>query len=1056
KCDLSLNVVPYDHDNLAVQFQYNRNLLRPESVERTLGHFLRLLDILLENPRIDIGRIQILSEEEKRQILFDFNRTRQDYPVDGTVHRLFEEHAERTPDNIALWGEIAGAGLPGSFTYGALNEMSGLLSVFLRKKGLKEGAVAAVSAERNCETLIAILAILKTGAAYLPIDPDYPGNRIAYILKDSSASLWVATTPTASFPPEGRAAVAGTLSLLQPELQALMQGHGEAPVTIPQEPSGEYSPKEAYIIYTSGSTGRPKGVLIQHRSALNLVRYQSEFFNINKHDKILQFSSLCFDASVEQVWLAFASGAELVLVDMDTLLDNSAFERFLINRGITHLHAVPAFLNNLRLSDPAVYSHLKRVIAGGDVCPPALAGKWSSTCRFINEYGPTETTVTSIQYPVEGPIKTSDNFLPIGRPIGNTCALILDKYQKPVPIGVPGELYIGGRGSASGYLNNPELTAEKFIRLNAELINDSGKASIMTEPSRSPNDVSSTNQMTGTETSLFYKTGDRACWLPDGNIRFLGRFDFQVKIRGFRVETGEIENRLQQHRDIVEAAVTALQDLKDDTYLCAYIATSNEPSLPEIQQYLADHLPFYMIPSQFVLMEEIPKNTSGKIDRKSLPQPQFKAAGRCTVPTNPIESRLLDIWTDLLALEKNSIGINDNFFQVGGHSLKATLLVGRIRKQLNVEVPLVEVFRLSTIRQLGQYIQARSKQTYAPFNPAEKKEYYPVSPAQRRLLLLHHMDPGGIAYNIPTAVALEGNLDIARFHATMEKMVLRHESLRTYFFTLGETPCQAVASIEEIKKSMDSGLLGGNAVNAVSANSFDDYTADMERFVRPFDLSKAPLFRFELIRNGESAYTLLLDMHHIISDGTSMSVFVKEFSALYASEPLPSPGIQCKDYAVWLQRESELLRVGEQEQYWLNLFPGTVPVLELPYDFKRPDLQRFQGASLPFSLDTVSTNTLEEIAHSAGATPYILLLALFNILLSKLSACEDIIVGTPTAGRRYTELEETIGMFVNTLALRNRPNGEKTFRAFLEEVKERTLESFENQEYPFEVLVEKT
>ncbi|MCP4219760.1 MAG: amino acid adenylation domain-containing protein, partial [bacterium] len=1027
KFDLNLSIVK-SVDTFLCNFQYSTGLFTEETIHRFINYFKNIIAAMSMDTRL--ADINIIGEEEKRQILFQFNRTQKDYPQAGTLQQLFERQAERTPHRIALWGDLAYTGFTGAFTYETVNEMSLNLSVYLRENGAKPGTVVAITGERNCETMISILAILKTGAVYLPIDPKSPANRIAYILKDSSAAIWLNADPSRPQSPpnandEEKVRRIPTITAVQSTVYGRAEGDnapGELQKEIPSRVK-ESPADDAYIIYTSGSTGRPKGVLVQHRSALNLIRHQSEFFKINKHDRILQFSSLCFDASVEQVWLAFASGAVLVLVNRDTLLDNIAFERFLINRGITHLNAVPAFLNTLRLSNPAVYSHLKRVIAGGDVCPPSLADKWSSTCRFTNEYGPTETTVTSIQYPVEGPIKSADNFLSIGRPIGNTVVLILDKYQKPVPIGVPGEIYIGGRGCASGYLNNPELTSEKFITLNSEFLND----------------VSEENQMTGAFSSIFYKTGDRAFWASDGNIRFLGRFDLQVKIRGFRVETGEIENRLLQHRHITEAVITAVEDTAGESYLCAYIVASQEPSIPEIQLYLADHLPDYMIPGRFIALDHIPLTANGKVDRKALPAPDaFGHQDDYVPPDDDVERRLVTIWEQILNREK--IGVMDDFFSNGGHSLKATIMTNRIRKDLDSDVPLNIIFANPTIRGLADFIKKTSKNAYKAIEAVEKREYYPLASAQKRLFFLDSFEQIGTSYNIPDIVGLDGNPEIKLLEKAFRTLIQRHETLRTSFEVVDGQPVQRIHSRVDFDITV---------IAKGESTILEEYT----RFVQPFDLSRAPLMRAAVLAVSPGENLLLYDIHHIVSDGTSQGLLVEDFAKIYGGEKSPPLQIQYKDFAMWQNDLYITDEIDTQLNFQLELFSGDIPVLDLPTDYPRPQTLAFEGDTFGFEIEEDLAGPFSKYTEAAGATLYMNLLTIFNILLFKYTGQNDIIVGTGIMGRPHPDLQKVIGMFVNSLGMRNYPSEDKSYWEFLREVKQHSLDAFESRDVQFEELV---
>jgi amino acid adenylation domain-containing protein len=605
---------------------------------------------------------------------------------------------------------------------------------------------------------------------------------------------------------------------------------------------------------------------------------------------------------------------------------------------------------------------------------------------LYNQYGPTETTIDALVG------RCSQEKVTLGKPIDNAVCYIVDKYKHLVPVGVVGELYIGGDGVARGYLNKPELTIEKFF--SSSLLRFSASQLL---------------------SFSLYRTGDLARWLPAGKIEFLGRMDEQVKIRGFRVEPGEIENRLLRHPGVKEAVVAAGEKETGDNYLCAYIVPVNIEKVvaEEFREYLSHSLPDYMVPSYFVIIDNIPLTSHGKVDRKALPMPEMESRSEYIAPGDRIELLLAEIWGEILGVEKERIGIDHHFFELGGHSLKATVMIARVHKELDVRVPLAEIFKTPTIRGFA------------------------LSSAQKRLYILQQMDLNSTAYNMPEMIPLEETPDFSfepeRLENTFKKLIARHESLRTSFHMVNNQPVQKVHDEVEFEISL------------------------VPRIIRPFDLSQAPLLRVGLVKLEEKRYLLWVDMHHIISDGASHSVLVQDFVSLYRGEtPLPLR-IQYKDYAYWQNSDKERAAIRRQELYWLNQFADEIPVLDIPTDYPRPAVQSFDGSSVSFQVPPHHTAALKAIAmeKGTGATMYMVLLALGNILLAKLSSQEDIVIGTPVAGRRHADLERVIGMFVNTLALRNQPAGDKTFAAFLPEVKEKTLQAFENQEYPFEDLVDR-
>jgi len=982
KFDLTLQVSE-EKEGILFTFQYCTGLFKQTTIERFCEYFKNTISHIIVNPGVTISEIEMISEYEKHLLLFEFNDTAAEYPKEKAINELFEIQAEKTPDNIAIVGPCVEEihGLFQHITYRELNKKTNRLLSFLRQNGVSPDSIVGIMVERSIELIIGILGILKAGGAYLPIDSYYPQERIGYILKDSNAKILLAHDLI----------IEATRFTQRSQIAQLTQPH-----------------QLAYVIYTSGSTGNPKGVLVEHCSVVNLVYYQKTRFDISEDDRVLLFFSISFDASVEQIFITFLSGAILVLLGREILLDSQKMEDSILIHQITHLHATPSYLTILSIER---VSRLKRIISGGEVCPVSVAKKWSKNFDFFNEYGPTETTVTSVELKAsQRDFETVSSTLSIGSPIANTTVYLLDRRKKIIPIGVVGELYIGGDGIARGYLNNPELTGEKFVRLTLTTI-----------------------------ANTFYKTGDRARWLDDGNMEFLGRLDQQVKIRGFRIELGEIEKLLITHEAIKESVVLVRESESGENYLCAYVVSDKVLKIEQLRKYMAENLPDYMIPSYFIFIDKVPLTPNGKVDRRALPGPEILESGaEYIAPKNEIEIKLTEIWGDVLNIPKEKIGINVNFFDIGGYSLKATTLLSKIHKEFNVKVQLAAFFQTPTIRSLAEYIKAAVTVRYFSIEVTEKKEYYTLSPAQKRLFFLHQLDSNNTAYNIPLIMRVEGEIDKQRCEETIRQLISRHDSLRTSFQEVDNKPVQRI--------------------NEDVTFEVEYYTSEaiIHRFIRPFNLSNAPLLRVGLIKEKELKVIFMIDMYHIIADGVSTGIFFSEFMSLYSGESLAPLTLQYKDYSEWLNHEERRSVINEQGKYWQKDFEGEIPVLNLPTDYPRPFVKSFEGDSMIFDLDVDETEKLKAIACREEATLYMILLTLYNILLSKLSGQEDIIVGTTIRGRNHADLEHIIGMFVNTLAIRNYPESEKTFKEFLREVKQKTLASFENQDYPFEELVGKS
>jgi len=1056
KFDLTLQYnEQHQGQNISVSIEYGVKLFKEETIRRLFSHFINAAAEVVKNPDVLLADIRMLSRAEEYQLLYEFNNTAAFYPADKTLHELFRRQVERTPDYIALAGgrgegwkskRVEGEKENALLTYKELNEKSDRFTGLLKGKGVRADMIVGIMMERSIEMIIGIWAILKAGRAYLPIDPEYPPERIEYMLKDSGARILlkkseirISKSETISNDQNSndqkKANSCNVLDFETLDFEFVSNFEFRA--------SGLKPSSLAYIIYTSGSTGRPKGVMVGHGSVVNGCTWYNRHYKITANDRGSQYASPGFDVSVLEIFPPLLVGASLFILPEEIKLDLAKINEFFETNRVT-IGFLPTQLCELFMAREENHS-LRLLVTAGDKLKSFVKRNYI----FYNNYGPTENTVYTTAFLVE---RQYEN-IPIGKPIHNNQVYILSNdYSRLQPLGVVGELCIGGYGLARGYLNQPQLTAEKFDHDLWDYQDKSknkkvpGKKDYMSYPSHR---------------SYIYKTGDLARWLPDRNVEFLGRIDHQVKIRGFRIELGEIETQLSKHPKIKGAAVIHRLDPIGDPYLCAYVVvhavSGRSGLLAELDAYLSRKVPAYMVPSCFIPVDSLPLNASGKIDRNALPEPVETRDNRieAQLPFTRTQIQLAQTWEEVLGV--GHIGIHDNFFEQGGHSLKATILISNIQERFQVEFPLSTFFARATISQQAEYIENNRKFQFEPINPGEKMEYYPLSASQRRLFTLYQLDKKEVNYNMAGALRIEGELSKSRLQEVFKGLIHRHESLRASFHFIGRQPVQRIHDTvdfemeyyqvevkveEEVEREL---TIGRPQPAAVAVSSF----------IRPFDLTCAPLLRVGLIPTGIRSYILMIDMHHIISDGTSTGIIIKEFMAFYNGAELTRQRIQYKDYCLWQQEEGEKDKIKHQEEYWLRHFQGEIPVLELPYDSLRPPVQHFDGRHLDFKIDPGLIWRLHTLARQQDVTLYILLLGLYAVFLSKLSGQEDIIVGTPTAGRRHSHLHSLIGMFVNTLPIRTFPSGSKPFTVFLEELKDNILRAFENQEHPFEELVEK-
>jgi amino acid adenylation domain-containing protein len=1016
KFDLTLMAIE-EGEKLVFTFTYSTKLFSSATISRFINYFKKIITGIVAQPEIKISGIEILSGNEKREILSDFNNTATDYAKDKSIHRLFEEQVEKNPGRLAVLANK-------QLTYGELDEASRRLATLLRAKGVKTGSVVALMAERSVEAIIGIFAILKAGGAYLPIDPGYPVNRIRFILKDCDTGILL-THLSADDDARFRDSLDffGNGNILSISAELFEPAPTSAPLAAPC--TGNINPAQdsAYIIYTSGTTGTPKGVIITHRSVVNLVTGLNEkIYKDVPPVNVALLAPFVFDASIKQIFPALLLGHTLAIVPEDTRLDGEALLSFYRENKIWCSDATPAHLSILLNYYDQLSTHfpVQRLIVGGqeldiNLCRQFFSSLTNDKFQLINVYGPTECCDIATLFTVTPESLQQYRRIPIGKPIGNAAVYILGPYGEIRPLGVPGELCIAGDGVGKGYVNRPGLTAEKFTPMPSLKAGDAG-------------DV------------LIYHSGDLARWLEDGNIEFLGRIDDQIKIRGFRVEPAEIERQLTGHPGVKFCVVKAWGNVVDGETLCAYIVGVKDLSVSEIREYLASYLPDYMVPSSFMMLDELPLTASGKVDRRGLPEPEKGSdSDTYAAPRDNVEKVLVSLWAEILDIPPHRVSIDADFFHLGGHSLKATIMLAKIHKAFSKKITLVDIFHSPTIRGIAKGIRQNEDNRYIPITHAEPAPYYPLSSAQKQLYVLQQMDLESTGYNIPLTVILAGQLDKNRLTQCVRILIRRHESLRTSFHMQDGDPLQKIHDAVEFAIHEE----------VVPGNEYPDISS----FIRPFDLSQAPLLRVTLIKRTELEHLLIVDMHHIITDGISMNIFIKEILAIYAGEQLPPLEFQYKDYSQWQAGPLQQEKIESQREFWLNRFTGEIPVLNLPLDYTRPAIQSFAGSMKTFEIPDSYYQLLKELSQRTGTTTYILLLAIFNVFLSKLTGQEDIVVGVDVAGRPAVELHNIIGMFINTLALRNAPLGEKTFLAFLEEVKKSTLEAFDNQDYSFDRLV---
>ncbi|GAA1973185.1 non-ribosomal peptide synthetase [Kitasatospora viridis] len=1014
--DLTLQLLEDEGGALTASLRYADALFDRTTAARLAEHYVRLLRGVLADPGAPLARAELLSAEERTQLVDGWNDTATEFPSGACVHELFEQQAARTPQAVAVASES------GSLTYAELDACADRLAHRLRASGVGPEVLVALRLRRGPALVVAVLAVLKAGGGYLPTDPGHPAARVLELLTDSAAAVLLTEDGLGPAPEgwPGRTLLLGE-DAADPTAQPLVPAPAAGAPAAPDN--------TAYVIYTSGSTGRPKGVVITHRNLVNYVTWAAAAYRTGGWGTPL-YSSLAFDLPVTSLFPALLSGSTVTLTpDGGTGLDELA--RALREDSFDLVKLTPAHLAVLGAAlPPGALSGTARLVVGGEILTGRQLDPWARHAPdtvVINEYGPTEATVGCCVFECRA-ADLDPGAVPIGRPIANTRLFVLDEELAPVPVGVVGELYIGGAGLARGYLGRPGLTADRFV----------------------PDPFSAVRG------DRLYRTGDLVRYRADGVLECLGRVDDQVKIRGYRIEPGEIEAVLNEHPAVRGSAV-AVQGEPDDRRLVAYLVAAEgaRPDPDELRDHLARRLPEHMVPTVFTALPAIPLGASGKVDRAALPH---HAAGRLEsarahlAPRTELERGVAAVWAEFLDVPR--IGVHDDFFALGGHSLLATRVAFRLREEFGVELALSEVFAARTVARLAELIAADDGRRHPAVRRVDRDLPLPLSFAQQRMWFLDRLAPGATDYLVPVPLRLGGPLDERALRAALDELLSRHEVLRTRYVEQGDA---LVALVDP------PGPLPLHRLDAADSSP-QDGAARMREIVeqdlgRPFDLARQLPVRATLARFADQDHLLLLTLHHIVADAWSLDVLAGELRDLYAAfragdgSPLAAPALQYADFAGWQRDWAEGPAQAGQLAFWRERLAGAA-TLELPTDRPRPATRDPRGHDLLLTVPAEVARPVVEFGRRHGATPFMVLLAAFQALLGRYTGQQDIVVGTPVAGRGHAELQGLVGLCVNTLVLRADLSGDPSFAGLLARVRDGALAAYAHQDLPFEQLVD--
>jgi amino acid adenylation domain-containing protein len=1019
-------------DSLRVTLHYDAHLFWHQDMAHLAHQFLSLLRSAVSTPEAPISALELLSSTERAQLLLEFNQTQRAFPPPQPIHQLIEAHAARQPEAPALVVEDQ------LLSYGELNRRANQLAHYLQRLGVGPEVLVGLCLERSVEILVGMLGILKAGGAYLPLDPMLPPERLAGMLADAQPRVLlaqqrlVAGLQMADCEPNS--------AFRHPVVVCLDTDWAEISRESAENASSGVGPENlVYVLFTSGSTGRPKGVAVEHRQLSNYLQGVLERLALPAGASYATVTTLAADLGNTAIFPALATGGCLHVIRRERAADAAALAEYCSHHVIDCLKIVPSHLSALLgAARSAQVLPRRRLVLGGEASSWELISQvreLAPECQILNHYGPTETTVGVLTFPVEeGQPEYRTATVPLGRPLGNTRVYVLDRHFEPVPVWVAGEVYIGGANVTRGYLRAPEQTAEKFIP----------------------------DPFSGEAGGRLYRTGDLGRYLPDGHLEFLGRVDQQVKVRGFRIELGEIEAVLGQHPAVAESVVVARGEIDGEKQLVAYVVAREEAKLSsrELQRYLQERLPDYMVPSAVMELKSLPLTANGKVDRQALPEPESVSGaweGEFVAPRTQVEELVAGIWAEVLRL--NRVGIHDDFFELGGHSLLVTRIASRVSDAFQVDLPFQIFFEQRTVAALAESIESARRGDRGlqspPMLPVPRDGDLPLSFAQQRLWFFDQLDPASPAYNIPGAVRLTGGLNVVALGQTLTEIVRRHEVLRTTFPTVDGQPVQVIAEARPMRLPV---------VN-LSELPPQRREAEAQRLVaeearRPFRLDQGPLLRVGLLRLGEGDHILFFTMHHIISDAWSIEVLVREVAALYEAfstgqpSPLPELRIQYADFAHWQCQQLQGDVLERHLSYWKQRLDGAPAALELPTDRPRPATQTSRGERQLLELSESLTEALKALSRREGVTLFMTLLAAFKILIRYYTAQDDIVVGANVANRNHFETEGLIGFFVNQLVLRSSLSGNPSFRELLGRVREVALGAYTHQDLPFEKLVE--
>ncbi len=983
-----------DTNELNIAYDYKTEKYTAQEMKQIHERILNMISQVLNNETIKISEIEIVTLEEKEKLIHGFNQTKMDYPKAQTMVQLFEEQVKLTPNHVALVFKDK------SLTYQELNAKANQLAYYLKDNGVKKDDIVSVCMNKNISFIISILATLKCGAAYLPINPSYPFNRISYIVENSKSSVLITDT-------NYHIDFTKTFNFNDINYSKYSKDNLEVPIS---------SDSLAYVIYTSGSTGNPKGVMVTHKNLVNFLFSFNHCFNnkFGNKDNCLSLTNISFDVSVCEIFTPFAFGATLVLYPEDTLTSIPLLCEILNKNKITFLYIPPSILNEVAdfIISKQLTVYINKLLVGVEAIKNSTLNKFleiNHNMEIINGYGPTETTICTTFYKYQ----YSDNYnknVPIGYPISNSNIFILDKNNNFLPIGTIGELCVSGDNVSKGYLNNTELTNQSFIY---------------------DKKISSTT---------IYKTGDLAYWTQNGILSFIGRNDSQIKFKGHRIELNEINNTLKKINAITNS-YTLIKKVNNIDSICSYITTSENIKVDDIYENLSNNLPYYMIPSHIIPIDSFPLTLNGKIDKSKLPEIVLSTSVDNTqINCNETELSLIHMIGKLLNIE--NINIQDDLFDLGLDSLTAIKLVTEIYNTFNIEILIKDIFENASIKKLAKLIGSLSNTNQMSIPKTKQQEYYPVSSAQKRMYYASNLDSNhSLLYNIAGGIILDKILEKEKLEQCFHILINRHESLRTYFEIVDGNIMQKILDKVDFKLEYES----------VDTNDIDSLFHD---FVKPFNLNKAPLFNAKLININNEKSFLLLNMHHIISDGTSLSILIDELCKLYNNESnLPELTISYKDFAVWESNKLNSEAFNQDKEFWVEQFKDEIPLLNMPTDYTRPTVQSFEGDNVFTQINSDLAFQLNQVSRNLGITPYMLLLSVYYILLYKYTGQNDIVVGSPIVGRDNIQLTNIIGMFVNSLALRNKIDSSMSFNDFTKEIKNNCLNAFEHQTYPFDELV---